>query len=121
MLDKRIDQLSSTSPANGDQFPLWDISLNGTKKITLAQLAAFIGASATGVPVTIYEENATGSSVNIPALIGKTVLLFQRGGIGEKIITTGTPSFDETLFDTSTGDLTPGNAFIGERLTIQYI
>ena len=120
-LDKRIDQLSATAPANPDEMPIWDVSLNGTKKITLAQLAAFIGATATGVPVTIYEENATGASVNIPTLIGKTILIFQRGGIGEKVITTGTPSFDETLFDTSTGDLTPGNEFVGERLTIQYI
>lgn len=120
-LNKRIDQLPTTSPANNDEFAVWDNSLSSTRKLTLAQIAAFIGSSATGTPVTIYQENVSGTSINIPALVGKTVLILLRGGIGEKIVTTGSPAFDETLFNTSTGDLTPGNPFVGERLTIQYV
>lgn len=120
-MDKRIDQLAATSPANTDQMPIWDVSQSGTKKITLAQLASFIGASAPGTTQSAYIDGATGATVNDPTLIGKSVLTVFRGSQRSgKIITTGTPTGEQILFDTSTGDLTAANPFIGEDLLILY-
>lgn len=121
-LNKRIDQLPTTSPANADEFAVWDASLSSTRKLTLSQIAAFIGSSGSGTPQKVYINNATGATVNEATLIGKNVLVVLRGGIGgDEIITTGSPAFDQILFNTITGDLTAGTPFAGERLTVLYV
>lgn len=121
-LNKRIDQLPTTSPANNDEFAVWDNSLSSTRKLTLSQIASFIASTPVGATQKLYIDNATGATVNDSTLIGKNVLVVLRGGIGgDKIITVGVPAFDEILFDTSTGDLTGGTPFAGERLTILYV
>ena len=119
-LDKRIDQLATTTPANADQLAVWDASLNSTRKLTIAQIAAFIGSTA-GAAQKIYFNNASGFTLNNAALIGVNILLIFRGGIaGDEVITTGTPSADQILHDASTGDLTFGTELVGERVTVIY-
>lgn len=121
-LNKRIDQLATTSPTNADEMPLWDSSLSGTRKITFAQLAAFIGSSPTGTTQRLTFSNASGATINSSTIIGKTVLLITRGGIeAGDIIASGTPTSEEILFNTTTGDLTFGNPLVGERVVVLYV
>lgn len=119
-LDKRIDQLATTTPANADQLAIWDASLSSTRKLTIAQIAAFIGSTA-GAAQKLYFNNATGFTLNDPILIGVNILLIFRGGIaGDEIITTGIPGPDQILHDTATGDLTFGSELLDERVTVIY-
>jgi hypothetical protein len=121
-MDKRIDQLSSVTPVISDLMAIYDSSNPGTKKITLAQLAALIGSAGASVQ-KLYITNATGTSVTDATLIGKTLLLILRGGIGTgEIIESGTPIGEQILFNASTGEITPSTdlPFVDETLTIQY-
>lgn len=82
------------------------------------------GSSAVTYPTTIYPIANDTLNVTISALVGKTVTLFLRGGIGSgELITSGTPTGTQVLFTSATGTFTvaAGNEFIiGEQLTVQF-
>lgn len=77
-----------------------------------------------GSVTTIWVMATAGVTTTVSALIGKSVKLLLRGGIGTgEIITTGSATGTKVLFDTTTGDLTvhSDNQFLDfEELTIQY-
>jgi len=82
------------------------------------------GGGLSGLPTTIYVSATAGLTINVPATIGHAVILVLRGGIGTGgVITTGSPTGTQVLFDTTTGNFTvaTGNEFIAsETITIQY-
>jgi len=81
-------------------------------------------SSAVTYPTTIYPIANDTLNVTVGALVGKTITLFLRGGIGSgELITSGTPTGTQVLFTSATGTFTvaAGNKFIiGEQLTVQF-
>lgn len=117
--DKRIDQLAAVIPVLADLMAIYDVSSPGTKKINLGQLVSLLNVSS-GI-TTIYV-TATDSNVVADArMIGRDVKLVLRGGVGSgEIITTGSPSGDELLFNSGAGTLEAAYNFAdGEKITIQ--
>jgi len=83
------------------------------------------GTSSTSVSTrTDWYYATAGVVTNIPSLIGKSIQLVLRGGIGTGvIILSGTPIGNEVLWNTATGDLTTSvdNEWVNlELLTIQH-
>lgn len=122
-IDKRIDQLAAAVPELTDLMALYDLSNPGTKKITISQLASLI--SIAGGVTTIYPTATDSNTFYDARLIGRAVRLVLLGGIGSgEVITTGTPTGNQLLFDSASGTLTrpTGVNFVdGEELTIQYL
>lgn len=117
--DKRIDELTAVTPVAADLIAVYDISNPGTKKITLQQVSDLLAP--VGGLTTIYPIAPAGTTVTVAALIGKTIKLLLRGGIGSgEVITSGIPAGEQILFNSITGLLTAANPFVGETLTIQY-
>lgn len=117
-VDKRIDQLAAAIPVLADLMAIYDVSNPGTKKINLAQLVSLLNANA-GI-TTIYT-TATASTVVADArMVGRDVKLVLIGGIGSgEVITSGTPTGNQLLFDSSAGTLERSFDFAdGEELTI---
>jgi len=90
----------------------------------------FISAQASGSTVSTAPKLTwlivpTDCTTYHTTLAGYTVQIVFRGGLaGGQVITTGTPTGTQILFNTNTGDLTvdAGNGFVaGEQLAIQYI
>jgi hypothetical protein len=123
-IDKRIDQLAPAVPELTDLMALYDLSNPGTKKITISQLVSLISISAGNV-LTIWATATESNSFYDARLIGRAVRLVLLGGIGSgEIITTGTPTGNQLLFDSAAGTLTrPSgvNFADGEELTIMYL
>jgi hypothetical protein len=123
-IDKRIDQLAPAVPELTDLMALYDLSNPGTKKITISQLVSLISISAGNV-LTIWATATESNSFYDARLIGRAVRLVLLGGIGSgEIITTGTPTGNQLLFDSAAGTLTKpsGETFAdGELLTIMYL
>lgn len=75
-------------------------------------------------PTTIYTTATAGLVITVPILIGKTISLFLRGGMGcGGVVTSGSPVADQVLFNSTTGTLTVNSGWdwvSGENLTIQY-
>ncbi len=118
--DKRIDQLATTVPTLADLMAVYDLSNPGTKKITLAQLASLLNAASGETTIWV---TATASNVISDArLVGREVKLVLIGGIGSgEVITTGSPTGEELLFNTSAGTLERSYDFAsGETITIKY-
>lgn len=118
--DKRIDQLAAAIPTLSDLMAIYDVSNIGTKKITLAQLAALLNAS------TINRITVTATASNVISdarLVDRTIILVLIGGIGSgDIITSGTPVEDELKSDSAAGTLERAYDFVaGEKITIVYI
>lgn len=122
-IDRRIDQLAAAVPELTDLMALYDLSNPGTKKITISQLVSLISL-ANGV-TTIYATATDSNTFYDARLIGRAVRLVLLGGIGSgEIITSGTPTENQILFDSPSGTLTRplGEFFVdGELLTIQYL
>lgn len=122
-IDKRIDQLAAAVPELTDLMALYDLSNPGTKKITISQLVSLI--SLAGGVTTIYPTATDSNTFYDARLIGRAVRLVLLGGIGSgEVITTGTPTGNQLLFDSASGTLTrpTGVNFVdGEELTIQYL
>ena len=111
--------------------------LNGTPNIgvqdgmlILIKGFRFISAQASGAtpstqPKLTWLTVPSDCTVFPTTLSGNSVQIVFRGGLaGGEIITTGTPTGTQILFDTVTGNLTvnSGNGFVaGEQLAIQYI
>ena len=80
-------------------------------------------AGGTTVDAWTYTE-AVGSTTTIgnAVLIGADVLLVDRNGIGMEVVTTGTPTTNQVLFTTSTGQLEFGYALgIDEFINVVYV
>ena len=122
-IDKRIDQLAAVVPELTDLMALYDLSNPGTKKITISQLVSLISL-ANGV-TTIWATATDSNTFYDARLIGRAVRLVLLGGIGSgEIITSGTPTGNQLLFDSPSGTLTrPSgvNFADGEELTIMYL
>jgi hypothetical protein len=123
-LDKRIDQLAPVVPEVTDLIALYDLSSPGTKKITIGQIVALINTIA-GTVTTIWATATESNSFYDARLIGRNIRLVLLGGIGSgEIITSGTPTGNQLLFDSLAGTLTKpsGDTFAdGELLTIMYL
>lgn len=118
-LDRRIDQLSAVIPVLADLMAIYDVSSPGTKRITLAQLVSLLNA-ASGI-TTIYFTATDSDIVSDARMVGRDVKLVLIGGIGSgEIITTGTPTGNQLLFDSSAGTLQRSYNFAaGEEITVQ--
>lgn len=118
-VDKRIDQLSAVIPVLADLIAIYDVSSPGTKRITLAQLVSLLNA-ASGI-TTIYFTATDSDIVSDARMVGRDVKLVLIGGIGSgEIITTGTPTGNQLLFDSSAGTLQRSYNFAaGEEITVQ--
>lgn len=117
-VDKRIDQLSAAIPVLADLMAIYDISNPGTKKITLAQLISLLNANA-GL-TTIWVTASASTVISDAQMVDRDVKLVLVGGIGSgEVITTGTPTGDQLLFDSSAGTLERAYEFTaGEIITI---
>ena len=74
-------------------------------------------------PTTAYVNASAGLVTNIPVLVGKTISLLLRGGLGATVITSGTIVGGQIYFDNSVGTLRvlSGNDWVDqEPLIIQY-
>lgn len=118
-VDKRIDQLSAVIPVLADLMAIYDVSSPGTKRITLAQLVSLLNA-ASGI-TTIYFTATDSDIVSDARMVGRDVKLVLIGGIGSgEVITTGTPTGNQLLFDSSAGTLQRSYNFAaGEEITVQ--
>lgn len=117
-VDKRIDQLAAVIPVLADLMAIYDVSNPGTKKITLAQLISLLNANA-GV-TRIYVTASASTVISDARMVDRDVLIVLVGGIGSgEIITSGTPTGDQLLFDASAGTLERSYEFAaGELITI---
>lgn len=117
-VDKRIDQLAAAIPVLADLMAIYDISNPGTKKITLAQLISLLNANA-GL-TTIWVTASASTVISDAQMVDRDVKLVLVGGIGSgEVITTGTPTGDQLLFDSSAGTLERAYEFAaGEIITI---
>lgn len=117
-LDRRIDQLAAAIPVLADLLAIYDVSNPGTKKINLAQLVSLLNANA-GI-TTIYTKATASNVVADARMVGRDVKLVLIGGIGSgEVITIGTPTGNQLLFDSSAGTLERSFDFAdGEELTI---
>ena len=122
-IDKRIDQLAPTVPEATDLLALYDFSNPGTKKITIGQIISLINL-VNGVS-TIWVTATESNSLYDARLIGRAVRLVLIGGIGSgEVITTGTPTGAQLLFDAAAGTIykPSGETFAdGEIVTIMYL
>lgn len=118
-VDKRIDQLSAVIPVLADLMAIYDVSSPGTKRITLAQLVSLLNA-ASGI-TTIYFTATDSNIVSDARMVGRDVKLVLVGGIGSgEVITSGTPTGNQLLFDSSAGTLQRSYNFAaGEEITVQ--
>lgn len=118
-VNKRIDQLSAVIPVLADLMAIYDVSSPGTKRITLAQLVSLLNA-ASGI-TTIYFTATDSDIVSDARMVGRDVKLVLIGGIGSgEVITTGTPTGNQLLFDSSAGTLQRSYNFAaGEEITVQ--
>lgn len=118
-VDKRIDQLSAVIPVLADLMAIYDVSSPGTKRITLAQLVSLLNA-ASGI-TTIYFTATDSDVVSDARMVGRDVKLVLIGGIGSgEVITSGTPTGNQLLFDSSAGTLQRSYNFAaGEEITVQ--
>lgn len=118
-VDKRIDQLSAVIPVLADLMAIYDVSSPGTKRITLAQLVSLLNA-ASGI-TTIYFTATDSDIVSDARMVGRDVKLVLVGGIGSgEVITSGTPTGNQLLFDSSAGTLQRSYNFVaGEEITVQ--
>lgn len=116
--DKRIDELSAVIPVLADLMAIYDVSSPGTKKITLAQLISLLNANA-GI-TTIYITATDSNVVADAAMVDREVKLVLRGGIGSgEVITTGSPTGDQLLFNSGAGTLEAAYNFAdGELITV---
>lgn len=84
-----------------------------------------IGGAVSMLTTICQTVGASGLTVTVATLIGKSVKLILRGGIGSgEILTVGSVSGNKVRFDNTTGDLTvavDNEWFADEELTIQYI
>ena len=117
-VDKRIDQLAAVIPVLADLMAIYDVSSPGTKKITLAQLVSLLNndLGLTTIYVTATESNV----VSDARMVGQSVKLVLRGGIGSgEVITSGSPTGEQLLFNSDAGTLEAAYNFAdGEQLTI---
>lgn len=122
-IDKRINQLAPAVPELTDLLAMYDLSNPGTKKITISQLVSFISL-ANGVS-TIWVTATAGTSIYDARLVGRNIRLVLLGGIGSgEVITSGTPTSGQLLFDSFAGTLTKASGeefFDGEVVTVMYI
>lgn len=118
-VNKRIDQLSAVIPVLADLMAIYDVSSPGTKRITLAQLVSLLNA-ASGI-TTIYFTATDSDIVSDARMVGRDVKLVLVGGIGSgEVITSGTPTGNQLLFDSSAGTLQRSYKFAaGEEITVQ--
>ena len=82
------------------------------------------GGTTSVLPTTVYVSASYGLTLSVPITVSHTVLLFLRGGSPSGgVITSGSPTGAQVLFDNTTGLFTvaAGNEFAaGETITIQY-
>jgi hypothetical protein len=119
LFDKRIDQLTAAALALDDLLPFYDVSNPGTKKTTIQALLNYLAP--VGGLTAQWVTTTPGPTINVPALVGKSIKgIFLPGGGLPEVITIGVPDPSQILFDDLTGDLTAGNDFVGEKILIQY-
>jgi hypothetical protein len=119
-----LAQISSDIELNPTGFiTVFDLLTSTTAALIQAQVAAMI--SALSFQTLYYTVPVTSTVVTIPQLVGHSIKLILRGGIGTgAIILTGTPVGAEIKSTPSTGDLesSVSNEFAAtEILTIQYV
>lgn len=118
IFDSRVCQIEGISDYLDQEFQMLDLTYSeGASSVVSGGGSGTVASGLQAKYLTAF----AGASVTDPALAGKTLVNIYRNGISPQIITTGTPTGSQVLWDNSVGEFTFGaDVAIDEYIYVIY-